>query len=96
MEVVENGQFTCPKCGSKSKLSRNPTITGIYKITCYKCKHQVLYKFETPKVENVVYSHVNSQPIPEVSNETPSEKPKILESETTVPEEKKVPFFEVK
>ena len=52
--LSEGGAFTCPKCNSKSKVSRIPTNPGVYKITCYKCKHQVVHKVEAkiPPTEN--------------------------------------------
>jgi penicillin-binding protein 1A len=46
--LSEGGSFTCPNCNNKSKVSKLPTIPGVYKITCYKCKHQVIHKVENP------------------------------------------------
>ncbi|NBU97149.1 MAG: hypothetical protein EBS19_02860 [Spirochaetia bacterium] len=44
--LSDGGSFTCPNCNNKSKVSKLPTIPGVYKITCYKCKHQVIHKVE--------------------------------------------------
>ncbi|MDX1958634.1 MAG: transglycosylase domain-containing protein [Leptospiraceae bacterium] len=49
--ITPHGSFVCPKCGSRSKLSKLPTEPGVYKITCYSCKHQVLHKVEAEVVE---------------------------------------------
>ncbi|MCB1141727.1 MAG: transglycosylase domain-containing protein [Leptospiraceae bacterium] len=51
ISLSEDGSFTCPNCKSRSKIARIPEIPGIYKITCYKCKHQVLHRIEEKKKE---------------------------------------------
>ena len=48
------GNFTCPKCQKKSRLSKLPEEPGLYKITCFYCKHQILHKIDAPEEEPVL------------------------------------------
>jgi penicillin-binding protein 1A len=51
IQISENGSFTCPNCSARSRISRIPDTPGIYKITCYKCKNQILHKIEDKKTD---------------------------------------------
>ncbi len=82
IKTVEGGIFTCPNCGQKSKLSRQPTKPGNYKITCYKCHHQTIYRMGT-----------NSKEIP-LEEPKPSEF--IPEKNTQGHQGEHVPFVEIK
>lgn len=44
--ILPDGSFFCESCHSKSKLSTLPNKAGVYKITCYKCKHETLVRVE--------------------------------------------------
>jgi penicillin-binding protein 1A len=97
--VIEGGHFICPKCESKSKLSRLPSAVGIYKITCYKCKHQTLYKVEPPETKEAVpidSSILQVPVIPPVMEEVPiPETPPVIE-ERPKNSDGRVPLFEIK
>lgn len=95
--LTESGAFTCPSCNSKSKVSKLPKIPGVYKITCYKCKHQVVHKV-SPPAEPLQAPQVvppKSPPPPPVEDiDIFEEIPRIPDFQASKAVEK--PFLEVK
>ncbi|MCB1179347.1 MAG: transglycosylase domain-containing protein [Leptospiraceae bacterium] len=84
---IENGNFLCPNCGSSSKLSRIPSKPGTYKITCYKCKHQIFHKIQKQDEDSPTPSTVKIIEKPEVK-----EKPPVFETPKNNFEESKADF----
>ncbi len=77
--LTGSGSFTCPNCGSRSKVSKLPEVPGTYKITCYKCKHQVVHKVlpkqVIPPMEGIPLYDVED-PIPKKINSSISDNPR--------------------
>lgn len=92
--LTETGAFTCPNCNSKSKVSKIPAIPGVYKITCYKCKHQVVHKVNPPpEPENREFFSPKQGTSPPASKELFENIPKVPNFQSTKAIEK--PFLEV-
>jgi penicillin-binding protein 1A len=91
--LTGGGAFTCPNCGSRSKVSKIPEIPGVYKITCYKCKHQVVHKVESKPDLNPFENESIQLDMESPPNKTPK-KPNIF---SDIPNEgnQKKPFIEV-
>ena len=91
--LTGGGAFTCPNCGSRSKVSKIPEIPGVYKITCYKCKHQVVHKVESKPDLNPFENESIPLDMESPPNKTPK-KPNIF---SEIPNEgnQKKPFIEV-